>query len=78
MEAVRRLRDVMILTLFVLSIFALIGLQIYMGALRQKCVLEFPEELEANGTDEEKEAFKLNESKSFLFQITHMRTMVQV
>lgn len=29
MEAVRRLRDVMILTLFVLSIFALVGLQVY-------------------------------------------------
>jgi hypothetical protein len=29
MEAVRRLRDVIILSLFMLSIFALIGLQIY-------------------------------------------------
>ena len=34
MEAVRRLRDVIILTLFVLSIFALIGLQIYQGTLK--------------------------------------------
>lgn len=39
MEAVRRLRDVMILTVFVLSIFALIGLQIYQGTLMNKCVL---------------------------------------
>lgn len=39
MEAVRRLRDVMILSLFVLSIFALIGLQLYQGSLMQKCVL---------------------------------------
>ncbi|XP_064621653.1 sodium channel protein type 4 subunit alpha B-like isoform X2 [Lineus longissimus] len=38
MEAVRRLRDVMILTIFVLSIFALIGLQIYSGSLNRKCV----------------------------------------
>jgi len=38
MEAVRRLRDVMILSVFVLSIFALIGLQIYQGTLKQKCV----------------------------------------
>ena len=38
MEAVRRLRDVMILSVFVLSIFALIGLQIYQGTLQQKCV----------------------------------------
>ena len=34
MEAVRRLRDVMILTVFVLSIFALVGLQIYQGTLK--------------------------------------------
>ncbi|ESO08974.1 hypothetical protein HELRODRAFT_109965 [Helobdella robusta] len=31
MEAVRRLRDVMILSVFVLSIFALVGLQLYQG-----------------------------------------------
>lgn len=40
MEAVRRLRDVIILTLFMLSIFALIGLQLYSGTLRNRCVLE--------------------------------------
>lgn len=40
MEAVRRLRDVMILTVFVLSIFALVGLQIYQGTLKNKCVLD--------------------------------------
>lgn len=28
----------MILTTFVLSVFALIGLQLYMGVLRRKCV----------------------------------------
>jgi len=38
LEAVRRLRDVAILSLFVLSIFALIGLQIYQGTLKQKCI----------------------------------------
>ena len=38
MEAVRRLRDVMILSLFVLSIFALIGLQLYQGRLMRKCI----------------------------------------
>ncbi|CAF3299981.1 unnamed protein product [Rotaria socialis] len=32
------LRDVSVLSSFILSIFALIGLQLYMGALRQKCV----------------------------------------
>ena len=38
LEAVRRLRDVMILTVFVLSIFALVGLQLYQGSLKRKCV----------------------------------------
>ena len=39
MEAVRRLRDVMILTLFVLSIFALVGLQIYQ-VMSHACVVD--------------------------------------
>jgi len=50
MEAVRRLRDVIILTFFVLSIFALIGLQIYQGTLMQKCVLEPDPDWKANAT----------------------------
>ena len=41
MEAVRRLRDVFILTLFLLSIFALVGLQIYQGTLLAKCVVDW-------------------------------------
>ncbi|CAF3763063.1 unnamed protein product [Rotaria sp. Silwood1] len=32
------LRDVTVLSSFILSIFALVGLQLYMGVLRQKCV----------------------------------------
>ncbi|CAF1586722.1 unnamed protein product, partial [Adineta ricciae] len=32
------LRDVIVLSSFILSIFALVGLQLYMGVLRQKCV----------------------------------------
>uniref|UniRef100_A0A0S7EV67 SC4AB n=1 Tax=Poeciliopsis prolifica TaxID=188132 RepID=A0A0S7EV67_9TELE len=38
-QSVKKLRDVMILTFFFLSIFALIGLQLFMGNLRQKCVI---------------------------------------
>jgi len=30
--------DVMILTVFALAVFALIGLQLFMGNLRQKCI----------------------------------------
>ncbi|XP_058488891.1 sodium channel protein type 4 subunit alpha B-like [Solea solea] len=37
-QSVRKLADVMILTVFCLSVFALIGLQLFMGILRQKCV----------------------------------------
>ncbi|KAJ1099463.1 hypothetical protein NDU88_004564, partial [Pleurodeles waltl] len=40
-QSVRKLADVMILTVFCLSVFALIGLQLFMGNLRQKCVRDF-------------------------------------
>uniref|UniRef100_A0A8C4SE12 Sodium channel protein n=1 Tax=Erpetoichthys calabaricus TaxID=27687 RepID=A0A8C4SE12_ERPCA len=40
-QSVRKLADVMILTVFCLSVFALIGLQLFMGNLRQKCVKDF-------------------------------------
>ncbi|XP_064906451.1 sodium channel protein type 5 subunit alpha-like [Columba livia] len=38
-ESVKKLTDVLILTVFCLSIFALIGLQLFMGNLTAKCVL---------------------------------------
>ncbi|XP_030637698.1 sodium channel, voltage-gated, type I like, alpha b isoform X1 [Chanos chanos] len=37
-QSVKKLSDVMILTVFCLSVFALIGLQLFMGNLKQKCV----------------------------------------
>ncbi|KAH0626962.1 hypothetical protein JD844_002291 [Phrynosoma platyrhinos] len=37
-QSVKKLSDVMILTVFCLAVFALIGLQLFMGNLRQKCV----------------------------------------
>lgn len=43
-ESVKNLRDVIILTMFALSVFALMGLQIYMGVLTQKCIREFPDD----------------------------------
>uniref|UniRef100_A0A8C9XN21 Sodium channel protein n=1 Tax=Sander lucioperca TaxID=283035 RepID=A0A8C9XN21_SANLU len=36
-QSVKKLADVMILTVFCLCVFALIGLQLFMGNLRQKC-----------------------------------------
>uniref|UniRef100_G3TVK8 Sodium channel protein n=1 Tax=Loxodonta africana TaxID=9785 RepID=G3TVK8_LOXAF len=38
LRSVKKLVDVMILTLFCLSIFALVGQQLFMGSLNQKCV----------------------------------------
>ncbi|KAI1898286.1 hypothetical protein AGOR_G00070760 [Albula goreensis] len=37
-QSVKKLSDVMILTIFCLSVFALIGLQLFMGNLRHKCI----------------------------------------
>ncbi|XP_015273726.1 PREDICTED: sodium channel protein type 4 subunit alpha [Gekko japonicus] len=37
-QSVKKLSDVMILTVFCLAVFALVGLQLFMGNLRQKCV----------------------------------------
>ncbi|POI32015.1 hypothetical protein CIB84_004234 [Bambusicola thoracicus] len=53
-QSVKKLSDVMILTVFCLSVFALIGLQLFMGNLRNKC-LQWPPEnftLETNITSE--------------------------
>ena len=38
-QSVKKLSDVMILTVFCLGVFALIGLQLFMGNLRHKCVV---------------------------------------
>ena len=42
-ESVKNLQDVIILTCFSLSVFALLGLQIYMGVLTQKCIKNSPD-----------------------------------
>ncbi|XP_042144936.1 sodium channel protein para [Ixodes scapularis] len=57
-ESVKNLRDVIILTMFSLSVFALLGLQIYMGVLTQKCVIIPP----ANLSDAEYASFIGNET----------------
>ncbi|XP_070813034.1 sodium channel protein type 1 subunit alpha [Pituophis catenifer annectens] len=41
-QSVKKLSDVMILTVFCLSVFALIGLQLFMGNLRHKCLFWNP------------------------------------
>jgi len=63
-ESVKNLRDVIILTMFSLSVFALMGLQIYMGVLTQKCVKRFPLDGSwGNLTHENWSAFMKNDSK---------------
>jgi len=69
MEAVRRLRDVIILTVFVLSIFALIGLQIYQGTLKQKCVMKLDPLSMGNLTPAELKAHNENKSKFAYMEI---------
>ncbi|XP_058166614.1 sodium channel protein para isoform X37 [Anopheles ziemanni] len=62
-ESVKNLRDVIILTMFSLSVFALMGLQIYMGVLTQKCIRKFPLDGSwGNLTDENWENFNNNET----------------
>jgi len=69
MEAVRRLRDVMILTVFVLSIFALVGLQIYQGTLKNKCILDPDPARFPNGTQDELLYYQLNESQCRMIRV---------
>lgn len=65
-ESVKNLRDVIILTMFSLSVFALMGLQIYMGVLTQKCIKKFP--LDGSWGNLTDENWKLhNENKSNWF-----------
>ncbi|KAG9331908.1 hypothetical protein JZ751_016596, partial [Albula glossodonta] len=51
-QSVKKLSDVMILTVFCLSVFALIGLQLFMGNLRQKCVVWPIVSTDSNSTKE--------------------------
>ncbi|XP_004676361.1 PREDICTED: sodium channel protein type 5 subunit alpha isoform X1 [Condylura cristata] len=51
-QSVKKLADVMVLTVFCLSVFALIGLQLFMGNLRHKCVRNFTMLNDTNGSVE--------------------------
>ncbi|KAK9308008.1 hypothetical protein QLX08_001900 [Tetragonisca angustula] len=72
-ESVKNLRDVIILTMFSLSVFALMGLQIYMGVLTQKCIKNFPEDGSwGNLTDENWERFVSNETNWYVDESKNM------
>ncbi|NXE14343.1 SCN5A protein, partial [Lophotis ruficrista] len=68
-QSVKKLANVMILTVFCLSVFALIGLQLFKGNLRQKCIRNSTEIL--NKTWESYEMF-VNDTvkRTSLFVIT--------
>ncbi|KAK2588265.1 hypothetical protein KPH14_004294 [Odynerus spinipes] len=72
-ESVKNLRDVIILTMFSLSVFALMGLQIYMGVLTQKCIKNFPTNSSwGNLTDENWERFVSNETNWYVDEAGNM------
>ncbi|XP_019518330.1 PREDICTED: sodium channel protein type 5 subunit alpha isoform X1 [Hipposideros armiger] len=73
-QSVKKLADVMVLTVFCLSVFALIGLQLFMGNLRHKCVRNFTElngtngSVEADGQVWESLDLYLNNSENYLLK----------
>ncbi|XP_032685147.1 sodium channel protein para isoform X40 [Odontomachus brunneus] len=72
-ESVKNLRDVIILTMFSLSVFALMGLQIYMGVLTQKCIKNFPEDGSwGNLTHENWERFVSNDTNWYVDEAKNM------
>ncbi|KAF6726768.1 Sodium channel protein type 4 subunit alpha [Oryzias melastigma] len=50
-QSVKKLTDVMILTVFCLSVFALVGLQLFMGHLKNKCIRKPDITSEENATE---------------------------
>uniref|UniRef100_A0AAQ4Q2H4 Sodium channel protein n=1 Tax=Gasterosteus aculeatus aculeatus TaxID=481459 RepID=A0AAQ4Q2H4_GASAC len=67
-QSVKKLVHVMILTVFCLSVFALIGLQLFMGHLKQKCVRIPNNDTSYNGTENGTfnwETYKINSSNHY-------------
>uniref|UniRef100_A0A9J8D121 Sodium channel protein n=1 Tax=Cyprinus carpio carpio TaxID=630221 RepID=A0A9J8D121_CYPCA len=65
-QSVKKLADVMILTVFCLSVFALIGLQLFMGILRQKCVRSPAHCINSTYPDNGNNFYKIEGSKDAL------------
>ena len=42
LNSLKMLAEVMLLTFFCIAVFALLALQLYMGALRYKCIKDLP------------------------------------
>lgn len=68
-QSVKKLSDVMILTLFCLSVFALVGLQLFMGCLRTKCVRMPPNSTMNNNSELEFDwAVACNQSSEYCLE----------
>uniref|UniRef100_H2ZUL4 Uncharacterized protein n=1 Tax=Latimeria chalumnae TaxID=7897 RepID=H2ZUL4_LATCH len=68
-QSVKKLKDVMILTVFCLCVFALIGLQLFMGKLKQKCVKKFNSSKE-NGSSSWEDFVNNNKTNYYKSEIT--------
>uniref|UniRef100_A0A8C7TP39 Sodium channel protein n=1 Tax=Oncorhynchus mykiss TaxID=8022 RepID=A0A8C7TP39_ONCMY len=64
-QSVKKLADVMILTVFCLAVFALVGLQLFMGNLKQKCVYWPPVEWRINSTNMDNITMAFNDTSGF-------------
>lgn len=64
-QSVKKLADVMILTVFCLSVFALIGLQLFMGHLKHKCVWMPASSANSSANETYANGTHLNQSDSF-------------
>jgi len=51
LDTLPMLGNVLLLCFFVFFIFGIVGVQLWAGLLRQRCVLEFPENISIAGYD---------------------------
>ncbi|XP_071964179.1 sodium channel protein type 4 subunit alpha B-like [Antedon mediterranea] len=65
LRSMKMLGEVMVLTFFILSIFALLSLQVYMGTLKQKCVASI-DITDINETEEYYNSYIANETNWFM------------
>lgn len=64
LASMKMLWDVLILTMFFICIFALVGMQVFVGVLRNKCTEPGPENLQISYKD-----YASNPSEYFMFTI---------
>lgn len=62
--SVKNLKDVIILTVFILAVFALLGLQVYMGVLTRICIVDYDvvnlENVVEHGSDDKADVRVMN------------------